>query len=121
VIERQSQSHNAVIEATYDEFLTWCLEIEEHNQKTMQENTEFAEEIEQLKMQLKKQAVEIGQLSKTVNDMDQVSFIIQFSCTFFLPPLLSYIMVNDSTHSQYSRAPNLNLNWEVGSPDSDFM
>jgi hypothetical protein len=29
--------------------------------------------------------------------------------------------VNDSTHSQYSRAPNLNLNWEVGSPDSDFM
>jgi hypothetical protein len=103
VIECQSQSANAVSEATYDEFLTWCLELEECHQKAMQENTKLAEDVDQLKMQLKNRAVEIEQLSKTVNDMDRVSFITQSSqsCPLFLSPLLSYIMVYDSTHSQY--------------------
>jgi hypothetical protein len=70
----------------------------------MQENTELAEEVEQLKMQLKKRTVEIEQLGKAVNDMDQVSFIAQcfHSCQLFFPPLLSDIMAYDSTHSLYS-------------------
>jgi regulator of replication initiation timing len=88
VIDCQLRSAIAVSEATYDEFLTWCLELEEFHQKAMQENTELAEEVDQLKMQLKKQAVETEQLSKTVNDMDRVSFITQSSQSF--PLLLLY-------------------------------
>jgi hypothetical protein len=103
MIECQLRSADAVNESTYDEFLTWCFELEEHHQKAMQENTELAEEVEQLKMQLKEGTVEMDKLSKTVNDMDRVSLITQSSqpCPFFLPPLLSD-MVNHSTHLLYS-------------------
>jgi regulator of replication initiation timing len=105
VVECQLRSANAVNESTYDEFLTWCFELEEHHQKALQENTELAEEVEQLKMQLKKRTAEIEKVSKTVNDMDQVSFFVQssHSCQLFLPPLLSDIMVYDSIHLLYSR------------------
>jgi chromosome segregation ATPase len=89
VIDCQSQNAIAVSEATYDEFLTWCLELEEFQQKAMQENTKLAEEVDQLKMQMKKRAAEIEQLNKTVNDMGRVSFITQSpqSLPLFLPPL----------------------------------
>jgi hypothetical protein len=104
VIECHLQSAGAVSESTYDEFLTWCFELEEYHQKAMQENTELAEEVEQLKMQLKKRTVEIDKLSKTVNDMDRVSFITQsfHPCPLFHPPLLLDIMVNEGTHLLYS-------------------
>ncbi|PNF22135.1 hypothetical protein B7P43_G06810 [Cryptotermes secundus] len=71
VIESQLLSTNAVSESAYDEFLTWCYELEGHHQKALQENTKLAEEIEQLKMQLKKRTAEAEELSKSVNDMDQ--------------------------------------------------
>lgn len=119
----QLQSANAVSESAYDEFLTWCFELEEHHQKALQENTELAEEVEQLKMQLKKRTAETEKLSKTVNDMDQVSFITQssHSCQLFLPSLLSDIMVYDSTHLLYSRDTSLNSNMEIGCPDCSFI
>jgi hypothetical protein len=74
-------------------------------------------------MQLKKRTAETEKLSKTVNDMDQVSFITQssHSCQLFLPSLLSDIMVYDSTHLLYSRDTSLNSNMEIGCPDCSFI
>lgn len=64
----ETQSRSKPTDDKFLEELNMCL------QKAFQEKAELFKEVEQLKTQLKKSAVEIEQLSKAVSDKDQVKY-----------------------------------------------
>ena len=95
-IEYQSRCGNAVNETPPDEFLRCSLEdFHECFQRALEEKEELIAEVKCLKRELKESKAETEELSKTVNDMKQVSFSYTVAAPWllFLCPLLFYAVV----------------------------
>lgn len=94
--EYQSGCGNAVNETSLDECLRCSLEdFHECFQRAMEEKEELIAEVKCLKTELKESKAETKELSKTVNDMKQVSlsYKVLTPWLLFLCLLLFYVVV----------------------------